>query len=82
MFQAVIAPGKRSNLDQHYTSVPNILRTIKPLLIDKLKEEFDKAYDSAKKLDELLDRIARIRVFDPALAPAVTSSLRTKNYTV
>lgn len=66
IFQAVVAPGKRSNLGQHYTSVPNILRTIEPLFIDKLKEEFDKAYDSAKKLDKLLDRIARIRVFDPA----------------
>ena len=64
MFQAVVAPGKRSNLDQHYTSVPDILRTIEPLFIDKLKEEFDKAYDSAKKLDKLLDRIARIRVFE------------------
>ncbi|MDK8504673.1 DNA methyltransferase [Corynebacterium accolens] len=66
MFQAVVAPGKRSNLGQHYTSVPNILKTIEPLFMDELKEEFDKAYDSAKKLDKLLDRIARIRVFDPA----------------
>ena len=66
MFQAIVAPGKRSNLGQHYTSVPNILKTIEPLFMDKLKEEFDKAYDSAKKLDKLLDRIARIRVFDPA----------------
>lgn len=67
MFQAVVTPGKRSNLGQHYTSVPNILKTIDPLFIDELKEEFDKAYGSAKKLDKLLDRIARIRVFDPAL---------------
>lgn len=66
MFQAIVTPGKRSNLGQHYTSVPNILKTIDPLFMDKLKEEFDKAYDSAKKLDKLLDRIARIRVFDPA----------------
>lgn len=66
MFQAVVAPGKRSNLGQHYTSVPNILKTIEPLFMDELKEEFDKAYDSATKLDKLLDRIARIRVFDPA----------------
>ena len=66
MFQAVVAPGKRSNLGQHYTSVPNILKTIEPLFMDELKEEFDKAYDSTKKLDKLLDRIARIKVFDPA----------------
>ncbi|MDU2587069.1 MAG: DNA methyltransferase [Corynebacterium sp.] len=66
MFQAVVDPKKRSNLGQHYTSVPNILKTIEPLFMDELKEEFEKAYDSSKKLDKLLDRIARIKVFDPA----------------
>ncbi len=34
--------------------------------MDDLKEEFDKAYDSTNKLDKLLNRIARIKVFDPA----------------
>lgn len=66
MFQAVVDPRKRSNLGQHYTSVPNILKTIEPLFMDELKEEFDKAYGSSKKLDKLLNRIARIKVFDPA----------------
>lgn len=66
MFQAVVAPGKRSNLGQHYTSVPNILKTIEPLFMDDLKEEFDKTYDSTNKLDKLLNRIAHIKVFDPA----------------
>lgn len=32
--------------------------------MDELKEEFDKAYDDTRKLDELLDRIARIRAFE------------------
>lgn len=66
MFQAVITPGQRSNLGQHYTSVPNILKTIEPLFLDGLKEEFDAAFDSPRKLERLLDRIARIKVFDPA----------------
>lgn len=66
MFQAVITPGQRSNLGQHYTSVPNILKTIEPLFLDELKEEFDAAFDSPRKLERLLDRIARIKVFDPA----------------
>lgn len=80
MFQAVVAPGKRSNLGQHYTSVPNILKTIEPLFMDALKEEFDKAYDSAKKLDKLLDRIARIRVFDPAFMRKSGVSWETISY--
>ncbi|KAB1554234.1 class I SAM-dependent DNA methyltransferase [Corynebacterium sp. 319] len=66
MFQAIVTPGKRSNLGQHYTSVPNILKTIEPLFLDELREEFEKAYDSPKKLESLLVRIGRIKVFDPA----------------
>ncbi|QTH60269.1 class I SAM-dependent DNA methyltransferase [Corynebacterium hindlerae] len=66
MFQAIVTPGIRSNLGQHYTSVPNILKTIEPLFLDELREEFDKAYDSPKKLDALLERIGAIKVFDPA----------------
>lgn len=66
MFQAVVTPGQRSDLGQHYTSVPNILKTIEPLFLDGLKEQFDAAFDSAPKLEALLRRIAQIKVFDPA----------------
>lgn len=66
MFQAVVTPGQRSDLGQHYTSVPNILKTIEPLFLDGLKEQFDAAFDSAPKLETLLRRIAQIKVFDPA----------------
>ncbi|MFJ6359242.1 DNA methyltransferase [Pseudarthrobacter oxydans] len=66
MFQAIVTPGKRSDLGQHYTSVPNILKTIEPLFLDDLKEQLDAGFDSAKKLEALLDRISAIKVFDPA----------------
>lgn len=66
MFQAIVAPGKRSDLGQHYTSVPNILKTIDPLFMDELRELFDAAFDSVPKLEKLLERIAKIKVFDPA----------------
>ena len=66
MFQAIVTPGKRSDLGQHYTSVPNILKTIEPLFLDALKEEFDSAFSLPKKLEELLKRIGKIKVFDPA----------------
>lgn len=66
MFQAVVTPDQRSDLGQHYTSVPNILKTIEPLFLNDLKDEFDAAYDSVKKLEALLDRIGKIKVFDPA----------------
>lgn len=66
MFQAIVTPGKRSDLGQHYTSVPNILKTIEPLFLDRLKGELDAGFDSVRKLEELLDRISEIKVFDPA----------------
>ncbi len=66
MFQAIVTPGKRSDLGQHYTSVPNILKTIEPLFLDSLKEEFDAAYNAPKKLEALLARISKIKIFDPA----------------
>ncbi len=66
MFQAIVDPSVRSNLGQHYTSVPNILKTIEPLFLDDLREEFEKAYSNPQKLQRLLDRIAAIKVFDPA----------------
>ncbi len=66
MFQAIVTPGKRSDLGQHYTSVPNILKTIEPLFLDELKAELNEAQDSERRLVRLLDRIAAIKVFDPA----------------
>ncbi|MBC9954429.1 class I SAM-dependent DNA methyltransferase [Leucobacter sp. cx-42] len=66
MFQAIVTPGKRSDLGQHYTSVPNILKTIEPLFLDDLKTELNEAQDSERRLIRLLDRIAAIKVFDPA----------------
>lgn len=66
MFQAIVTPGKRSDLGQHYTSVPNILKTIEPLFLDELKDQLDASFDSEKKLEALLKRIAEIKIFDPA----------------
>lgn len=66
MFQAIVTPGKRSDLGQHYTSVPNILKTIEPLFLDALKDELDASFDSERKLEALLKRIAEIKIFDPA----------------
>ena len=66
MFQAIVTPGTRSDLGQHYTSVPNILKTIEPLFLEALKDQFNAARDSVKKLEALLERISAIKVFDPA----------------
>lgn len=66
MIQAVADPEQRSNLGMHYTSVENILKLIKPLFLDELEEEFDKNMENPKGLRKLIDRISKIKFFDPA----------------
>lgn len=66
MIQAVVIDEYRSDLGMHYTSVPNILKLIKPLFLDELYEEFEKSKESVKKLRELMIRLSKIKFFDPA----------------
>lgn len=66
MFQAVISPEHRGGLGAHYTSVPNIMKVIEPLFLNELKEAFEDAIGNEKKLRELLHRISKIKLFDPA----------------
>lgn len=66
MFQAVSLAEVRASLGQHYTSVPNIMKVIRPLFLDELYEEFEKAKFSTKALQKLLNRMAEIKIFDPA----------------
>jgi type II restriction/modification system DNA methylase subunit YeeA len=53
-------------LGMHYTSVPNILKVLNPLFLDDLRGQLEVAGESARKLLNLRQRLARIRVFDPA----------------
>lgn len=66
MVQAIATNDNRSLLGTHYTSVPNILKVIKPLFLDELNESFEKAYNNVDKLDQLYERIGTIKFFDPA----------------
>ena len=71
MIQAVADDEERGALGMHYTSVPNILKVLGPLFLDELWAKLEEAGDGAdqgsrRKLLNLRNRIARIRVFDPA----------------
>ena len=66
MIQAVADDEERGALGMHYTSVPNILKVLNPLFLDDLRETLAEAGDNARKLLNLRNRMARIRVFDPA----------------
>jgi hypothetical protein len=66
MIQAVADDEERGALGMHYTSVPNILKVLNPLFLDELREQLAAAEENGRKLLNLRQRMARIRVFDPA----------------
>ena len=66
MIQAVVTPEHRGDMGMHYTSVPNIMKVMQPLFLDELHEEFEKSKSSKKKLQDLIVRIANLKIFDPA----------------
>ncbi len=66
MIQAVAEDEERGALGMHYTSVPNILKVLSPLFLDDLRAKLLEAGDNSRMLLNLRNRMARIRVFDPA----------------
>ena len=66
LFQAVKSKEARRTLGEHYTTEHNILRALAPLFLDDLWLEYESVRDNAQRLDRLHDKIASIRVLDPA----------------
>lgn len=66
MIQAVTEDEERGALGMHYTSVPNILKVLNPLFLDDLRDQLEAGEDNPRKLLNLRNRMAKIRVFDPA----------------
>ena len=71
MIQVIVDPAHRHETGMHYTSVPNILKVLDPLFLDDLRAEASRqalADGSREKarLKALLNRLSKIRVFDPA----------------
>lgn len=87
MIQTVANKEERQTSGMHYTSVPNILKVIKPLFLDSLQVEYQRLSERAdnylereitekqrreqqrniiKDLDNLLERISKIKFLDPA----------------
>jgi hypothetical protein len=66
MIQAVAEDEERGALGMHYTSVPNILKVLNPLFLDSFRARLEEAGDNPRRLLNLRNRMARVRVFDPA----------------
>lgn len=71
MFQGVMDEKERHTLGAHYTSEENILKVIRPLFLDRLREEFDRICLTVgplrkTKLEAFHSRIAALKFLDPA----------------
>lgn len=66
LFQSIMDKAARRNLGAHYTSETNILKALRPLFLDDLRDEFARCRNSTARLREFHTSLSRIRVFDPA----------------
>ena len=66
LFQAIMEPKERRQIGAHYTSERDILKVVGPLFLDELKADLKKADRDRRKLTALHDRMAKMRLLDPA----------------
>ncbi len=67
LFQSVMDEKARRNLGAHYTSEKNILKLIKPLFLDELWKEFERAKkESRTSVEKFHNKISKLRFLDPA----------------
>lgn len=66
MLQSIVSAKEREDDEMHYTSVPNILKVIKPLFLDSLEKKIIEAEEDEKKLKKILRHIYNTKYFDPA----------------
>lgn len=65
LIQAILNPEEAS-IAYNYTSTANVYKVIGPLFMDDLFEEYESGKREGTLAAELLDKLASIRVFDPA----------------
>ncbi len=66
LFQAVMEPRERRQIGGHYTSERDILKVIRALFLDDLREEFLRVRSSKGQVRAFHDKLAGLRFLDPA----------------
>ncbi len=71
LFQSVMSDTERRKAGAHYTSEANILKVIRPLFLDELRDELERLKarrDTGRRaaLENFHDRLAQLKFFDPA----------------
>lgn len=67
LFQAVKDKKARRELGEHYTTETNVLRLIRPLFLDGLRERYRKNYHSTQGLTMLRNHLGELRFADMAM---------------
>lgn len=71
LFQTVMLPKDQRQSGAHYTSEKNILKTVRPLFLDELRQRFeivkeDKSTKKKSRLKQFHDELSSLTFFDPA----------------
>jgi len=66
LFQSVMDKEARRHLGAHYTSEKNILKLIKPLFLDELREELGACGKNNQKLSAFQEKLSKLKFLDPA----------------
>jgi type II restriction/modification system DNA methylase subunit YeeA len=66
LFQSIMDKTARRNLGAHYTSESNILKVLRPLFLEELRSEFERAKANKKKLTEFHKKLRTLTFLDPA----------------
>jgi len=66
LFQTIKSRDLRRVDGEHYTTEENILKTLRPLFLDELRDDLGKAWNSPKRMKALHARLAEYRYLDPA----------------
>jgi hypothetical protein len=56
----------RRNIGAHYTTETNILKALRPLLLDSLQAEFERIRRDRNRLQEFHRKLTSLRILDPA----------------
>lgn len=66
LFQAVKDKKARRELGEHYTTETNILKVIRPMFMDELRQRFVDGFHDVKALRKVRADMGRMRFLDPA----------------
>ena len=66
LFQGVMEPRERRQIGGHYTSERDILKVVRALFLDDLRQEFKRITNSKTQLKHFQQKLAGLRFLDPA----------------